>query len=222
MHGKTVYGGSWNKIYRKYKEVEDPHIIIPKSFIKLLRQKKAKMVLDLACGTGRHSIYLAKQGFKVIAVDSSSETLKILKRKIKEQAIKNIDVKKGSLSQIPLKKSSVDAIICIKALSHGRLSDIKKYIAEMHRVCKTKGLILTDLLSIHDPDFGKFKEIEPKTFLGLPQEEETPHYFAEKKDIKELFPGFKIISIKERKVPASKFRYEKLYSVIYQIIALKK
>jgi ubiquinone/menaquinone biosynthesis C-methylase UbiE len=222
MDGKTVYGGSWNKIYRKYKEVEDQHIIIPKSFIKLLRQRKTKRVLDLGCGTGRHSFHLARQGFKVIAVDNSSEALKILKRKIKEQSLINIYVKKGSLDKIPLKKSSVDAIICTKALSHGKLSDIKKYISEIYRVLKPHGLILTDLLSINDPDFGKFKEIEPRTFLDLPQEEEIPHYFAEKKDIKELFSGFKIISIKERKVPASKFRYEKLYSVIYQIIAFKK
>jgi ubiquinone/menaquinone biosynthesis C-methylase UbiE len=190
--------------------------------VKFLKQKKVKKILDLACGTGRHSLHLAKQGFKVIAVDSSSEALKILKRKIKEQNLINIYVKKGSLDKIPLKKSSVDAIICTKALSHGKLSDIKKYIAEIFRVLKPRGLILVDLLSINDPDFGKFKEIEPRTFLGLPQEEEIPHYFAEKKDIKELFSKFKIISIKERRVPASKFRHDKLYTVIYQIIAHKR
>jgi ubiquinone/menaquinone biosynthesis C-methylase UbiE len=212
----------WDKIYKKYREVENQSIIIPSSFVKFLKQKKVKKILDLACGTGRHSLYLAKQGFKVIAVDSSSEALKILKRKIKEQNLINIYVKKGSLDKIPLKKSSVDAIICTKALSHGKLADIKRYITEIYRVLKPHGLILVDLLSINDPDFGKFKEIGPRTFLGLPLEEKIPHYFAEKKDIRELFSRFIIISIKERRVPASKFRYDKLYSVIYQIIARRE
>jgi ubiquinone/menaquinone biosynthesis C-methylase UbiE len=213
---------NWNKIYKKYREVAGQSIDVPDSFIKLLKQKKANKILDLACGTGRHSIYLAKQGFRVIAMDSSSEALKILKKKIKGQNLeKNIIVQRGLLSKIPLKNSSVDGIICTKSLSHGRLLQIKKSISEMYRVLKPKGLVLTDLLSIADPDFGKFKEIEPRTFLNTPVEEEIPHYYADRKDIKHLFSVFKKISIKEKRVEASKFRPDKPFSVVYQIIAYK-
>ena len=36
---------------------------------------KDKIALDLACGAGRHSLYLAKQGFKVFALDISKVAL---------------------------------------------------------------------------------------------------------------------------------------------------
>ena len=41
------------------------------NIIKYLNIKKGSKILDLACGIGRHSIYLEKIGFKVIGTDKS-------------------------------------------------------------------------------------------------------------------------------------------------------
>jgi len=46
------------------------------------------LVLDLGCGGGQDSLYLAKQNFKVMAIDISSEMIKIAKRKVKHQNVK--------------------------------------------------------------------------------------------------------------------------------------
>jgi tellurite methyltransferase len=43
--------------------------------------------LDLACGAGRHAIYLAKQGWRVTAVDSSREGLQIVQRRALEAGV---------------------------------------------------------------------------------------------------------------------------------------
>src|ERR1700687_2113287 len=44
-----------------------------------LRYKKSGSALDLGCGAGRHALFLAKKGFRVTAVDKSSENIAALK-----------------------------------------------------------------------------------------------------------------------------------------------
>lgn len=48
-------------------------------------------ILDVGAGTGRHALVLAKQGFKVVALDSGTEMLKILKDNDTTQSIEVID-----------------------------------------------------------------------------------------------------------------------------------
>ena len=45
-------------------------------------------VLDLACGTGRHSIIFAKNGFKVTAVDLSEKLLNVAKNTAEDNEVK--------------------------------------------------------------------------------------------------------------------------------------
>lgn len=67
-----------NKWNRKYKNKEsilrNPEDFIVQNYNKL----KEGTVLDFASGDGRNSIFLAKKGFKVTAVDFSNEALKRL------------------------------------------------------------------------------------------------------------------------------------------------
>lgn len=42
--------------------------------------RKQGRVLDLGCGTGKHSIYLAQQGFTVVGVDFSTKAIELARR----------------------------------------------------------------------------------------------------------------------------------------------
>ena len=55
-------------------------------YIISLCQKK-KNALDLGCGTGGHSIFLAQKGFLVDSIDSNPEVLKKLEERIKEKGV---------------------------------------------------------------------------------------------------------------------------------------
>lgn len=47
-------------------------------------KKNPKTILDLACGTGTPSLFLAKKGYKIIGLDSSKEMLKVMREKLKK------------------------------------------------------------------------------------------------------------------------------------------
>ena len=56
---------------------------------KLALVGKDKIALDLACGAGRHSLYLAKQGFKVFALDISEVALTAVDKLIEKEGVAN-------------------------------------------------------------------------------------------------------------------------------------
>jgi SAM-dependent methyltransferase len=55
--------------------------------LKMLRPQGGERVLDLACGSGRHSLELVRQGFSVVGVEISSELIEIARRDAESQGL---------------------------------------------------------------------------------------------------------------------------------------
>jgi cyclopropane fatty-acyl-phospholipid synthase-like methyltransferase len=60
----------WNKIFKNEGKVfVEPHEAMPQ--ITSLLPEPPSTILDLGCGSGRHVLYLAQQGFTVFGLDSA-------------------------------------------------------------------------------------------------------------------------------------------------------
>lgn len=68
---------------------------------KLLNLNKAGSILDLACGSGRHSLELARRGYHVTGVDLSSDLLAVAKEAAENEGLK-IPFLKGDMRFPPL------------------------------------------------------------------------------------------------------------------------
>jgi SAM-dependent methyltransferase len=53
----------------------------------MLRPHGAERILDLACGTGRHSLELVRRGFSVVGVEIGPELVEIARREAEEQGL---------------------------------------------------------------------------------------------------------------------------------------
>jgi SAM-dependent methyltransferase len=96
------------------------------------------VTLDAACGTGRHSVYLASLGHEVIGVDTSPEMLEIARAKVPSG-----DFHEADLRALPLADDSVDIVVCGIAVSH--IPDLAPAFAEFARVLRPGGhLVLSD------------------------------------------------------------------------------
>jgi ubiquinone/menaquinone biosynthesis C-methylase UbiE len=96
------------------------------------------VALDAACGTGRHTAYLASLGHKVIGVDSSPEMLARAREKLS-----NCEFHEAGLHDIPLADDSVDLVVCALALVH--VPDLARALAEFVRVLRPDGhLVISD------------------------------------------------------------------------------
>jgi len=95
-----------------------------------------KQALDIACGNGRHSKYLASLGFKVDALDISSVAIKQL------QCIDNIHALEVDFDTYTLEKNKYDIIVCTYFLE-------RKLFPQMLEALKPKGIILMETF-LHD------------------------------------------------------------------------
>jgi 2-polyprenyl-3-methyl-5-hydroxy-6-metoxy-1,4-benzoquinol methylase len=70
---------------------------------KEINYNRETRILDLGCGTGRHSIELTKRGYNVTGVDLSESQLERAREKAKEQDL-NIDFRKHDARNLPFSK----------------------------------------------------------------------------------------------------------------------
>jgi ubiquinone/menaquinone biosynthesis C-methylase UbiE len=94
--------------------------------------------LDVACGTGRHTAYLAERGHTVIGVDTSPEMLAVARQKVPAAEFHVSD-----LHDLPFANASFDVVVCALSLAH--VPDLTRAFAEFVRVLKPGGdLVLSD------------------------------------------------------------------------------
>ena len=88
--------GQWDKIFKQqgkfFTKVQGD---IPR-IVKLFKRRNVKRVLDLGCGSGRHTVYLAKHGFEVYGIDISRTGIKMTRKFLLKEKLKG-NLKIGSI-----------------------------------------------------------------------------------------------------------------------------
>ena len=67
---------------------------------KELVDRKVSRVLDLGCGIGRHSLFLASQGLQVVSIDASSKAVDLTQNAAEEAGLP-IDVRQSPMATLP-------------------------------------------------------------------------------------------------------------------------
>lgn len=190
---------TWEEIFKKGEcgFLVKPHEDF-KKIIKLFKKNKVKRVLDLGCGSGRHTIELAKEGFEVYAMDNAPSGLKQTRAKLKQANLKAKLNNSDCYKTFPYKDGFFDAVISVQVIHHAKIKQIEKCIKEMGRVLKPKGLVFVTVTKCkyHKSLDTKMKIIEPNTYIMLDGfEKGIPHHIFNKTRLRKYFNKFKIIDI---------------------------
>lgn len=165
--------------------------------VKLIKKEGMRRVLDLGCGTGRHTVLLAREGFDVYATDISKEGVKLTKRWLGGDGLKAVVRRCSCYKKFPFKDGFFDAVISTQVIHHGRHKQIKYCISEIERVLRPGGIIfLTFSARRWKRGATKFKIIGPRTYVPLNGEERgLPHFIYNKSLIRKDFRNFDIIDL---------------------------
>jgi len=134
--------------------------------VKLFKKRGVRKVLDLGCGSGRHTVYFAKNGFNTYGLDIAPVGLKITKDWLKQEGLR-ANLKLSSIfNRLPYKDNFFDAIISIQVINHGRIESIRKLIKEMERILKPNGLIFITFLQKSRVKNWRVGSIHKERFIG--------------------------------------------------------
>lgn len=200
----------WNKIFKRHGKV----FLKPQEGIvkiaKLFKKYGVRKVLDLGCGTGRHTIYLAKNNFDVYGIDIAKEGVKITKEWLKKERLR-ANLKIVSIyEKLPYQDNFFDTVISTNAIHHGKIENIRKAIREIKRVLKPKGLIFitvrkrkfrrfypkSTIIEKYGKQKVRYKVIGTRTYAPIEGGEKgLIHHLFNKKLIRKEFNDFKIRDI---------------------------
>lgn len=157
----------------RYREGDWADIDVPATIIKDAEAwlEPPGLALDVACGAGRNSLFLARRGFKVISVDISWEGLKRLASRARKQALL-IQPIHADLERFALRPESLDVIVNTRFL-------LRRLFPEYHRALRPGGLLL----------FETFNVDEIETLGG----DIRRAYALERGELRESFSGFEIL-----------------------------
>ncbi|WP_338452812.1 class I SAM-dependent methyltransferase [Niallia oryzisoli] len=109
---------------------------------KILTKEKIRettAILDVGCGTGQTSAYIAKQyGCNVTALDCDKIMLEKAKQRFESLRLP-IDVRKGSAESLPFDDGSFDIVLSESVTA---FTDVSRTVPEFRRVLKKDGVML--------------------------------------------------------------------------------
>ena len=129
-------------IYRKYPleelgwELGKPRQILVE-FVEKGLIKKGK-ALDICCGAGTNTVYLAKQGFEVTGIDISPTAIEYAKAKAAQAKVK-IFFRVQDFLQLPFGDEEFNFVFDMGCFHHVKVQDRRTFIAGVHRVLKNGG-----------------------------------------------------------------------------------
>lgn len=132
----------------------------------LLGDVRGLKVLDVGCGTGRHTVRLAQAGAQVTGMDFSAGML--AKARSKPGAELASFVEHDLAQRFGFEDRSFDRVICCLVLDH--IHELRAFFGELGRVCRADGFIVCSVMHpammlkgvqarFHDPNTGA--EVRP-------------------------------------------------------------
>jgi SAM-dependent methyltransferase len=194
---QNISMADWEAIFRRRGKVFDEPQEDMARVIGILKKEGARKVLDLGCGSGRHTVMLAKEGCEVYATDVSREGLRMTREWLEETGLK-ADVREAScFERFPFPDGFFDAVISVQVIHHSHHDKVRFCISEIERVLKPGGMVfITVSASKYKRRATRFSNPEPRVFIPLDGEEEgLAHFIYTRALLRKDMKDFRIIDL---------------------------
>ena len=148
-----AYEKRYRKVYEEGAEFwEEP--LPTESLVKFLHDfhlTKGLRAVDMGCGEGRDSIFLAKRGFNVTAIDVSRSAVKRAKKWSKREGLP-IEFLVADVTHLPIRNDTYDLAInvaCLHMMINQQLRD--RHLREAHRILKHNGVYFSCNIGADEP-----------------------------------------------------------------------
>jgi SAM-dependent methyltransferase len=187
----------WDQVWRTDEgradwAVPDPWVV---SSVAWLRARGVREVVDVGCGTGRHALYLAEQGFTVRALDRSESAVSFVRAEAQRRGLP-VTADIADFTRLPFPAAHADLVLAFNVVYHNDEAGLRRVLAETARVLRPGGVYQCTMLSKRNRQHGLGEEISPNTFVQPRARDDKvhPHLYVDAADLVRLHTGFELES----------------------------
>lgn len=189
----------WEKLW------QDPEVVklweefppLPQVTVMADRLAPGARVLDIGCGLGRHTLYLAARGCEVTGTDNAPTALAACRENLVKAGLRAAVVA-ADMSEIPFPDGYFDGIVASHSIHHVDGPALRRIIGLATRKLAADGLLVWATPSTRHWCCGLGREIEPGTWVDENHREgPIPHHYCTEQEIRGLLSGYEIESLVE-------------------------
>lgn len=169
----------------------------PQELVELIEGREISpcKTIDIGCGEGFYSIYLASKGFDVLGIDLSENAIQYAKENAASRRV-NVRFVAMDIANLEQLNEKFDFVLEWALMHQIMPSQRQKYVEDVAELLNKGGKYLSVCFNEQSPEFGgsgkKYRESPSGTRL----------YFSSQNELRELFePHFHIIEAKIIRMP---------------------
>ncbi len=204
MSNRIVAETSWDPVWeglfrsREWGRYPNEHLMrfVARNFYSAPNRSQVRL-LDLGCGQGPNTWYMAREGFSVSAIDGSPSAVAHARERLQGEDLR-ADLRVGDYLNLPWKDALFDAVVDIASLYANRAENFKQALQEVRRVLKPGGLIFSISFSKNTWGYGLGTELEPDGFTDIPEGPMAGRGFSlylDRERVQEFFSGFDDLTV---------------------------
>lgn len=212
-----VHPDWWRRIFNSMYLKTDGDVVEDESitkaevdlFVEILQLSKEDRILDLCCGQGRHSLELARRGFKnVEGLDRSHYLIQKAKARAKKEGL-SAKFREGDARKLPYQADTFDVVMLL-GNSFGYFETVQddiRVLKEVFRVLKPQGRILID---VADGEYLR-ENFQARSWEWI----DKKHFVCRERSLswdKQRLISREVITHIEKGVIADQFYAERLYT----------
>jgi 2-polyprenyl-3-methyl-5-hydroxy-6-metoxy-1,4-benzoquinol methylase len=133
--------------------------------LSLLDKPEMKRVLDIACGSGHHSVAFASKGSEVVGLDMSGTMIQAANKHAEAKKVKPTFVVADMIDIESVIEGSFDLILCLGnslALLHD-IDSVQQLVKTIHNRLNDGGYFVTQVLNFEEIHWTGFRNFPMKT-----------------------------------------------------------
>jgi tellurite methyltransferase len=163
----------------------------------ILESEDRRRILDIGCGLGRHTVYLAARGFDVTATDSAPAALASCRKSLEDLNLQ-AELLQLDMTAMDFPPGRFDGVVASNVIHHADLATLERILASITEMLAPHGLFVWVTPTPRHFAFGRGREIEPNTWIGSDAADGyLPHHYSTEAEVRELLHAYEVLSIGE-------------------------
>lgn len=188
----------WEEIYKREGRVSPEPFPRFSEVVEMFREEGCSVILDVGCGSGRHVVHLAKQGFQSLGLDISPTALHLAQAWMREEGYQACFTLGDTRQPLPFRDGSVEGVLSTQVIHHARIPEVRLAIREIRRVLVPGGLAFVTVAGRKDAGLD-FEELEPGTFVPKSGPEAgLAHHIFSVAELRSEFVEYQVLDISVR------------------------